>query len=66
MKHVKEEIESCGYENVGYGKRVFPPYSGRNGVARPERKIRCVMGGLTGVPLSIPPCRLSGHSLGDE
>lgn len=23
MKRVKEEIESCGYENVGYGERIF-------------------------------------------
>jgi len=66
MKHVREEIESCGYENVGYGKRIFSVLLGAGLVLRGLRGRSGVMGGQTGRPLSIPPCRLSGRSLGDE
>ena len=67
MKRVKEEIETCGHENAGYGERLLPLYSGQDWCGAAERETRCnVMGGLTGVPISIQPYRLSGHSLGDE
>ncbi len=67
MKRVKEEIEAEGMRMWVMENGFFPLYSGQDWCGAAERETRGnVMGGLTGVPISIQPYRLSGHSLGDE